>query len=271
MVPERFITIPPALPPNRQAVFHGTPYGRRRDWVSHSHLTGRLHCATAAQPQTKNQRLFDQLQQTAAQYLREGHAVTELAIHEYVQALQQIRLAEFTEWMSQLPQWPAIVNLPSLAKFYGGRVIEAIAAGRPVISWSIPDHPKNLSLFEPEREILLFQQDDPGPLAQHIDRILHDPAFANALAQRAQNKIRLYHTAERRLQSTLEWIRTGQLPDYRRPTHSATNEHPRQLRLDWPRTPQSSDVIRRRMLEHPIHHWARRLWIRSVLRGSVCQ
>ena len=112
-------------------------------------LKQRLHCAKAAHPQTRNQQLFDQLQQTAAQYLREGHPVTEGAILEYVTALQQIRLAEFTEWMAQLPQWPAIVNLPSLAKFYGGRVIEAMAAGRPVISWNIPDHPQNLGLFEP--------------------------------------------------------------------------------------------------------------------------
>lgn len=214
MVPERFIISPAGGPTQSQAVFHGTPYGRRQNWVSHSLLTSRLHCAKAAQPQTKNQQLFDQLQQTATQFLREGHAVTESAVLEYVQALQQIRLAEFTDWMAQLPQWPAIVNLPSLAKFYGGRVIEAMAAGRPVISWNIPGHPKNLSLFEPERDILLFQQDDPGALAQHIDRILHDRAFANALAQQAQNKIRLYHTAERRLQATLEWIRTGQLPDY---------------------------------------------------------
>ena len=93
--------------------------------------------------------------------------------------------------MAQLPQWPAIVNLPSLAKFYGGRVIEAMAAGRPVISWNIPDHPQNLALFEPEKDILLFEQDDPAALAQHIDRVLHDHAFAQALAQQAQGKITL--------------------------------------------------------------------------------
>ena len=250
MVPERFIIHPSGSPTQSQAVFHGTPYGRRRDWVSHSHLTGRLHCVKAAQPQTKNQRLFDQLQQTAAQYLREGHAVTEAAIHEYVQALQQIRLAEFTEWMAHLLQWPAIVNLPSLAKFYGGRVIEAMAAGRPVISWSIPDHPKNLSLFEPEREILLFQQDDPGGLAQHIDRILHDRPFANALAQQAQNKIRLYHTAERRLQGTLEWIRTGQLPDYGQSTHGDQRTFETATSRLAPH-PSTSDAINRRNVRTP--------------------
>ena len=214
MVPERFIVSPATRPLQSQAVFHGTPYGRRQNWVGNTFLKNRLHCAKAVHPQTRNQQLFDQLQQTAAQYLRENHVVTESATLEYVQALQQIRLAEFTEWMAQLPQWPAVVNLPSLAKFYGGRVIEAMAAGRPVISWNIPDHPQNMGLFEPEKDILLFQQDDPGALAQQIDHVLHDRAFAESLAQQAQGRIKRYHTAERRLRGTLDWIRTGTAPDY---------------------------------------------------------
>ena len=214
MVPERFIVSPTGAPTRSQAVFHGTPYGRRQHWISEPSLSGRLHCAKGAQSLTKNQQLFDQLQQVAAQYLAEGHVVTDEAIREYAQSLQQIRLAEFTEWMEQLVQWPAIVNLPSLAKFYGGRVIEAMAAGRPVISWDIPGHPRNKGLFEPETEILLFPQDDPQALAEQINRILHDRASAQTLAQRAQGKIKRYHTAERRLQGTLDWIRTGQAPDY---------------------------------------------------------
>ncbi len=214
MVPERFIVPPAGAPTQAQAVFHGTPYGRRQHWVSEPALTGRLHCAKGTQPPTRNQQLFDQLQQVAAQYLAEGHAVTDEAIREYAQSLQQIRLAEFSEWMGQLGQWPAVVNLPSLAKFYGGRVMEAMAAGRPVISWDIPGHPKNRGLFEPEQDLLLFPPDDPQALAGQIDRILHDRIFAASLAQRAQGKIKRYHTAERRLQGTLEWIHTGQTPDY---------------------------------------------------------
>jgi len=214
MVPERFIVRPSAGPAHSQAVFHGTPYGRRQNWVDHPSLKNLLHCAKAAQPQTRNQQLFDQLQQTAAQYLRESPVVTEAAILEYVQALRQVRLAEFTEWMAQLPQWPAIVNLPSLAKFYGGRVIEAMAAGRPVISWDIPDHPGNRALFEPNKDILLFHPDDHRALAAHIDRFLRDRPFADSLARQAQDRLKRYHTAERRLRSTLDWIRTGAAPDY---------------------------------------------------------
>ncbi len=227
MVPERFIVPPGGVPMQTQAVFHGTPYGRRQNWVSEPSLAGRLHCATAAQPLTRNQQLFDQLQQVAAQYLAEGHAVNDAAIREYAQSLQQIRLAEFTEWMAQLVQWPAIVNLPSLAKFYGGRVIEAMAAGRPVISWDIPGHPKNRSLFEADKDLLLFPLNDSQALALQIDRVLQDHTFAESLARRAQEKVKRYHTAERRLRGTLEWIRTGQTPDYglaAQASHSSTRQ-----------------------------------------------
>src|SRR5574340_7461 len=214
MVPERFLAVPTGPALQHHAVFHGTPYGRRQSWMTNPILKDRLHCAKSSHPQTRNQRLFDELQQTAARFLEEGQRVTAAAMNEYVQALQHIRLAEFSDWMAQLPQWPAIVNLPSLAKFYGGRVFEGMAAGRPVISWDIPSHPGNRALFEPDKEILLFHPDDPATLAKHIDRILHDRSFADSLAQRAQDRVTRYHTAERRLRSTLDWIRTGAAPDY---------------------------------------------------------
>lgn len=253
MVPERFIVTPAAPPTQSHAVFHGTPYGRRQDWVGHASLRNRLHCATTAQSLTRHQQLFDQLQQTGVRYLGEGHAVSEAALLDYVQALQTIRLAEFTEWMGQLPQWPAIVNLPSLAKFYGGRVIEAMAAGRPVISWNIPDHPRNLNLFEPDKDLLLFQQDNPGALAQQIDRVLHDRPFAESLARQAQDTIRRHHTAERRLQATLDWIRSGKEPDYARQAqggHGAASDTSALLSRKVP-SGADEDLARSTRLPHP--------------------
>jgi GT2 family glycosyltransferase len=214
MVPERFVIKPSGPPTKRHAVFHGTPYGRRQSWVTNASLTERLRCEKPVYPPTKNQQLFDQLQQTAAQFVRESQAVTETSLQDYVQALQKIRLAEFTEWMAQLPQWPAIVNLPSLAKFYGGRVLEGMAAGRPIISWNIPDHPRNLALFTPEQDMLLFHPDDPAALGQQIARVQNDPELAESLARNAQDRVRRYHTAERRLHDTLTWLSTGTEPLY---------------------------------------------------------
>lgn len=214
MVPERFISLPHGAPAEKQAVFHGTPYGPRQHWVSHPALASRLHYAKAANPPTPHQQLFDQLQQIGFQILRQGDAVTAPVMQEYVAALRSVREKEFGEWMDGLSRWPAIVNLPSLAKFYGGRVFEGIAAGRPILSWNVPHHPRNLALFEDGRDLLLFEPDDPETLARHIDRIVQDPSGAAELARNAQRKLRLYHTAERRLAQTLQWIDTGEQPDY---------------------------------------------------------
>ncbi len=212
MVPERFITDAPGAPRDQRAVFHGTPYGPRQNWVTHPALSRRLVYEKGGAP-THQHQLFDQLQQHASRYLQQG-AVTETAMHEYVHQLRTIRLGEFQEWMAGLPHWPAIVNLPSLAKFYGGRVVEGMAAGRPVISWTIPNHPRNLGLFTENEDILLFRPDDPDALARHIDRLRRDPSFAHRLTANAQSKLRTFHTAERRIRDTLHWIDTGIEPLY---------------------------------------------------------
>ncbi|MDR4472160.1 MAG: glycosyltransferase [Nitrospira sp.] len=125
-----------------------------------------------------------------------------------------MREGEFREWMAHLPQWAAIVNLPSLAKFFGGRVFEGIAAGRPVVSYAVPGHPMNNSLFVEGEEILYFPASRPESLAEVLDRLLADATFATRLAGNAQRKLRTYHTSERRLAETLAWIQSGTQPEY---------------------------------------------------------
>jgi glycosyltransferase involved in cell wall biosynthesis len=181
--------------------------------VTHPLLAGRLVFAGPPHPPTSPQQLFDRLQQASARVLQRG-GTTEAALSDYAQMLQKVRELEFAEWMADLSQWPAIVNLPSLAKFYGGRVFEGIAAGRPMISWDVPDHPRNRALFEDGKDMLLFPPDDPGALARHIDRVLRDREFAESLVQNARQKLMRHHTAERRLHHTLRWLETGAQPDY---------------------------------------------------------
>jgi GT2 family glycosyltransferase/SAM-dependent methyltransferase len=214
MVPERFIVSSTTAPTQSNAVFHGTPYGRRQSWTTHPLLQQHMHFFRADQPPTKNQQLFDQLQRAVAEYLQSGQPVMSQVMREHAESLQKIRMAEFSEWMTQLPQWPAIVNLPSLAKFYGGRVMEGMAVGRPVISWHVPNHPHNLALFEPDKEILLFNPDDPAALVAQIDRLRRDPKYAVSVARNGQDRVRRYHTAERRLRETLCWLRDGVEPRY---------------------------------------------------------
>ncbi|TKB82891.1 MAG: glycosyltransferase family 1 protein [Nitrospira sp.] len=214
MVPTRFISSPERPPVHRRGVFHGQPYGPRKQWVTHDTLQKHLSFVSPASPQTRPQQQFDQLQRTMSERLSSHNPITRGQMSEYADTLRLIRETEFTQWMAQLPQWAAIVNLPSLAKFFGGRVYEGMAAGRPVLSYAVPHHPLNNALFTEGEDILFFSPDSPDSLRDLLDRVIHDDTFAGAIARKAQRKLRAYHTSEHRMAQTLSWIETGQQPDY---------------------------------------------------------
>lgn len=214
LVPQRFVTSPTRAPRWNQAVFHGNVYGERVQWIANPLLRDRLTFAKAPAEYTTNQRRFDELQSIASERVRHLPLVTAVDLERYVQALHTVREAEFRDWLSGLADWAGIVNLPGLTRCFGGRVYEAMAAGRPVISWRIPDRPRINALFQNDREILLFSPDDPGALAHQIDRLLADKQFAKAIGIQGQRKLLAYHTAERRMKDILQWLDTGKEPDY---------------------------------------------------------
>ncbi len=213
MVPERFLSIPSKPAAHRVGVFHGVPYGPREQWLHHPTLKSCLTFAPSLAP-TMFQQLFDRLQLSAIQRLSTPAGMPAEELAHYTKMLQEVREGEFREWMSQLPQWAAIVNLPSLAKFFGGRVFEGIAAGRPVVSYAVPEHPMNNRLFVEGEEILYFSPSRPESLAEVLDRLLTDDSWSQRVAQKAQHTLRAFHTSERRLADTLAWIELGTKPVY---------------------------------------------------------
>lgn len=214
LVPRRFIAGTSNEPRHNRAVFHGNVYGDRSRWIEHPLLRDRLTFVKSPDDYTPNQRKFDELQSIAGERTRHLPLVTAEDLERYVRALRNVREAEFRDWLAGLAEWAGIVNLPGLTRCFGGRVYEAMAAGRPVISWRIPDRPRVNALFEDEREILLFAHDDPGALAQQIDRILTDRQFAKTIGAQGQRKLLAFHTAERRMKDILQWLDTGKEPDY---------------------------------------------------------
>lgn len=214
LVPRRFIAETSRDPRHNRAVFHGNVYGDRARWIEHPLLRDRLTFAKSPDQYTPNQQKFDELQSIASERTRHLPLVTTMDLERYVRALHHVREAEFRDWLSGLADWAGIVNLPGLTRCFGGRVYEAMAAGRPVISWRIPDRPRVNALFEDGREILLFAPDDPSTLAHQIDRILTDKPFAKTIGAQGQRKLLAYHTAERRMKDILQWLDSGKEPDY---------------------------------------------------------
>ena len=114
--------------------------------------------------------------------------------------------------MEALEGDPVVVNLPHSVGTYPGRVVEAMAAGRPVVAWDVPGRPRNRALFEDGAEILLFSGTEGKALASALSRLRRDPALATMIATNGWRKVRRAHTIERRVRQILAWTDTGDAP-----------------------------------------------------------
>lgn len=210
---KRWVTdaiVPPIHP---TAAFYGAIYGDRQAWLDRSDLSGLLTRPPAPENGTEWPRLFNNLHGSMAERVaRSTFDFDDLGV--YVTSLRRIREKIFSQWLQSLSQWSAAVNLPSFAKFYPGRVVESMGAGCPVISWGVPDRPRNAGLFVQERDLLLYQAGDPSTLARHIRRVVTDQAFRLQLAVSARERLLRHHTAEVRAGQVLRWIETGAQPIY---------------------------------------------------------
>jgi radical SAM superfamily enzyme YgiQ (UPF0313 family)/SAM-dependent methyltransferase len=213
-VPERFIRGLAGPPAVDSATFHGALYGDRSRWLEHPSLTKLLTRPSPLEDATPYPGLFDDLNAAMTHALRGGAAVSGELLEAYMEPLRRIRRECFSLWLDGLRDGIAVVNLPTFVSAYAGRVLEGMAAGRPVISWEIPDRPRNRALFEDGEEILLFPEDGPGILADHIARLRSDPALAEKIASNARRKLFRFHTMEKRVRQILDWIETGREPVY---------------------------------------------------------
>src|SRR5262249_13529020 len=146
--------------------------------------------------------------------IRAAFAPSEKVLASYLSRLRALRRRCFERWMQTLQTGRAVVNLPHFVKTYAGRVVEGMAAGRPVISWEIPDRPRNRALFENGSEVLLFAKDDPSQLVDQIRRVLNDDTLSRKLIVNARRKLRRFHTLEFRVQQILEWLDHDRTPCY---------------------------------------------------------
>ena len=170
-IPERFIFEKSEAIPTGHAIFCGAIYGNRAACFEHPDLKGLLSLKISPENSTEYPKLFDKLNKTYSCLLKSGLSVTEETLSTYLSLLRSIRQDAFRLYLEGYRCGSAVVNLPHFVKSYAGRVVEGMAAGRPVVSWEIPDRPRNKMLFEDGMEILLYPKDDASVLASHIRRI----------------------------------------------------------------------------------------------------
>lgn len=220
-VPKRFVSTGPTFAEGGTAIFSGGVYGLRKTWLGSGVLSDLLRAMPSPEAGTTLPEDFDRLHKLGMHYFqsrklksfRRGLPIA--AAHWYYnRTLRRIRVDCFQAWLRQLQCGLAVVNLPHLVKTYAGRVVEAMAAGVPVISWEIPDRPRNRELFEDGREILSFPPDGFELVAEHILSLQRSPARARALAEAARRKILAFHTMEERVRQILRWIEHAEEPKY---------------------------------------------------------
>ncbi len=213
-IPKKLIASAPKPPTSAPAVFHGTIYGEREQWLKHPELSGLLTYGTSLEAGTPYPAQWNRLNQTLHTALIKGEQVTEEMFYSYINLLRTARSETYPLWLKSLVNSTAVVNLPQFANAYASRVPQGMAVGRPVISFEIPNRPRTRTLYENGKEILLYSRDNPGQLAEHIRHIQREPAFGQMLARNALAKMRQFHTEEKFVTDILSWIDNGVEPDY---------------------------------------------------------
>lgn len=213
-IPKRLIAEAPKPTTHAPAEFHGTLYGERAKWFTYPALAGLLVQGTSQEGKLPYPAQWDRLSQKLNVGLQEGELINEEMFFSYVGFIRTARRETYPLWLKSLAHGSAVVNLPQFAKAYASRVPQGFAAGRPVITWEIPDRPRTRALYENGKELLLYSQDNPAELAAHIKHVQDDPAFGQMLARNALAKLKRFHTTEKFVEDVLNWLRTGAEPDY---------------------------------------------------------
>jgi hypothetical protein len=213
-VPARCIQQAPLASPGSRGLFAGTMYGKRQSFFEHPSLQGLVGKLASPEDQGIYPSLFDGIHAALADFMNQNRPEWRRSFPEYIDIWRRVRRQLFSLFLEGLQNGSAVVNLPHLAKTYAGRVVEGMAAGRPVISWEVPNRPRNRALFENGAEILLFNHNDPEQLAEHIRHIQREPAFGERVAENARQKISRLHTLEHRVAQILDWTTTGREPTF---------------------------------------------------------
>ena len=213
-VPERFITEAATQPRRSTAVFCGNPYALRREFLRHPELGRVLVHVRSSEWTTVDPLIFTALHLPLLWPIRSAFETDHKVLDSYLSRLRSLRRRCFQRWLETLQSGRAVVNLPHFVKTYAGRVVEGMAAGRPVISWEIPDRPRNKALFEDGSEVLLFEKNNPAQLVDQIKRVLSDQNLNRKIVLNAQRKLRRFHTLGFRVRQILDWLNCGRSPQY---------------------------------------------------------
>ncbi len=198
----------------RQAIFCGFPYGDRKRFLQDEAVMRVLLTISPPENAFSLPDIFNDHCKASLQALGDGGSVDMAALAAFTGKLHEVRKEIFTVWQKGLARYALTVNLPSYGKCYTSRVAEAMASGRAVCAWRVPDRPRNEALFADGEDIFLYEGDDPAGFARLVTRVVSDEELLAQVEENARSKILAFHTMEIRVRQVLDWIESGEEPVY---------------------------------------------------------
>ena len=144
---------------------------------------------------------FQQLNQSFPRtfLLLAGHGALQPRIEQFVreQFLQErVFLLGFRDDVPEIMKAIDVLVLPSLWEGFGLVLVEAMAAGKPVIATNVSNLPE---IVEDGKVGYLVPPQDSQQLAQALQRLIECPDAVHVMGQRAQQHVREYFTIDRML------------------------------------------------------------------------
>ncbi|HEX5392715.1 MAG TPA: glycosyltransferase [Rhodocyclaceae bacterium] len=220
MVPEQFVRNDPA-PDHDVASFIGAGYFTgpaynypkapllpRNQFLADSRLHGLMNRPHFQLPERGSRTLerFEEMQQEMTARLRAGK-LDPVSFNAYVEELPRLRGDIFAMLLDGFRLGMASVNLPTLAKSYSGRVVEAMAACVPSLSWRPPERPQCARWFKEDDELVLF--DSVEQLADKIIRLRQDAGWRASLVTNGRKAVLERYTSQIRCRQYSDWIEHG--------------------------------------------------------------
>lgn len=191
-IPERLVLTPNAT--SGRGIFFGTAYGDRQEWLPQlkNHLTVN---PKSPEDGSRFPLLFEQLMADAL--------CMQVAHPTFFKNWYSIRRSLYSLWISHLHSLPGccVVNLPHRTSVASGRIIEGMAAGKPVLSPKL--HTDNDDLFVDGHNILYYEDID--ELKSKISELQYNTILRNSIAENARQNILENYTIESQVKRILEF------------------------------------------------------------------
>lgn len=193
----------------RKAIFSGTPYGKRREYLQHPDLRDLIETPLPREIFTQIPALYDQTKALERHYLANPGLIESESYSRIVNNYILTRDAVARMVIDKIRNYACYAALPNLTTKHNLGVAKSIIAGRPVILRYIEGRPLTNAFYKAGEEALYYQEDNVQELAAGIRMLSNDLALANHMVNCAREKLYKHNTLERFVWRTLRWVDTG--------------------------------------------------------------